>query len=315
MAITGDFVGGQTVSFQKMRALLMEQGGGIQEGVVSAGDLMVTQRGSGVNQSVDVAVGAAWVQIDTGTRSGMGHGYSDAVANVALTAANGTNPRIDQAVLQWNDSSLPTGSGNIPTLTVLTGTATAGATLANRTGATALPNDTLRLADILVPALSTTVSNTQIRDRRQFAKGAYAQIQRTSANYTTASASVADVDATNLKPRLECSGAPLRVTLRAAMAHTVLNAVFDVIHAQDGVALNGSAASQWQLNQASANANDFKTVQWDTVPSAGSHLFGPQFAIVTAGTLTLLAVAANPLEFVIEEIVRPNAVNNTQTSG
>jgi hypothetical protein len=312
MAVTGDFVGGQTVSFQKMRALLMEQGGGIQEGVVSAGDLMVTQRGSGVNQSVDVAVGAAWIQIDTGTRSGMGHAFSDAVANLALTAANGTNPRIDQAVLQWNDSSLPTGSGNIPTLTVLTGTATAGATLANRTGATALPNDTLRLADILVPALSTTVSNTQIRDRRQFAKGAYARIPRTSGNITGfAFTSYTLVDSTALNPRLECSGAPLKLrftgvaTITAAL--TLSNDIF-----MDGAQFGTGQEHSATINTA-ANLYEID-YEWEVTPAAGSHLWGPA-AKVNTSNVTLNSATSFPLVWSVEEIVRQNTANNTVTSG
>src|SRR3954465_3615681 len=135
MTLVADFNRAVGVPFQRMRQLLLDQG--VQEGVVGATGLKVAQRGAGANQSVDVGAGFAWVQIDTGTRNGMGHVTNDATANVDLTAANGTNPRIDQIILRWNDSSIPTGSGNVPTLEVLTGTATSGATLANRTGAAA----------------------------------------------------------------------------------------------------------------------------------------------------------------------------------
>src|SRR4051795_3695859 len=123
MTLVADFNSSVSVPFQRMRQLLFEQGGGIQEGVVGATDLKVAQRGAGANMSVDVPAGAAWVQIDTGTRNGLGHVYSDATANVTVSASNGTNPRIDQILLRWNDSNVPTGSGNVPTLEVLTGTA------------------------------------------------------------------------------------------------------------------------------------------------------------------------------------------------
>src|SRR4051794_11835598 len=106
----------------------------LQEGAVGATDLKAAQRAAGANMSVDVAAGQAWVQIDTGTRNGLGHVVNDATANVAVTASNATNPRVDQVVLQWNETAIPTGAGDVPTLRVLAGTATAGATLDNRTG-------------------------------------------------------------------------------------------------------------------------------------------------------------------------------------
>src|SRR3954451_15663447 len=151
MSLFADWVPSASMTFQRVRAML-EESGGVQAGVLGAGDLKVSQRAvGGANQSVDVATGAGWVDVTTGTRNGLAHVYSDAIANVALAASNATTPRVDQLVVRYNDTSIPTGSGNTPTLEVVTGTPTAGATLDNRTGAvtgTAL-NDTLRLADIL----------------------------------------------------------------------------------------------------------------------------------------------------------------------
>lgn len=165
MSIVADFNSSVTVPFQRMRQLL-EDSGRLVEGVAGSTHLAVAQRAAGANMSVDVAAGQAWVEVDTGTRNGLVHVTSDAVTNVTVTASNGTNPRIDQVVLQYNDTSIPTGSGNAPTLAVLAGTATAGATLANRTGAAALGNDRLLLADLLIPAASTSVITANIADRR-----------------------------------------------------------------------------------------------------------------------------------------------------
>src|SRR4051795_6181621 len=188
MTLVADFNRAVGVPFQRMRQLLLDQG--LQEGVVGATDLKVVQRGAGANQSVDVGTGFAWVQIDTGTRNGMGHVTSDATANLTLTASNATNPRVDQIILRHNDSSIPTGAGNVPTLEVLTGTATAGATLDNRTGAPALPNDCLRLADILVPATSTSVVTANIRDRRPWARGFYYPLVDAAGDVVLGAASV-----------------------------------------------------------------------------------------------------------------------------
>jgi hypothetical protein len=322
MALTSDFNPTNPVPFSRMRYLLSESGGGLQAGVVGASDFMVVQRGAGANMSVDVGTGGAWVAVTTGTRNGLAHCFNDAVANVTITAAHATLPRIDQIYLRYNDSSIPTGSGDIPTLAVGTGTATSGATLANRTGAIALPADTLRLADVLVAAADTSITNTEIRDRRPWARGGYVRIVRNANaaagnDYTTSSAGLTDVDATNLKPRLELSGAPVRLSLRVSASHSVGGGQFSVLPAVDGALLDGATgADPWTFIAASTGGQgNYINLAWDFVPAAGSHLVGPQFKVITAGTLTLIARATIPLQMAIEELVRPNTANNTTTSG
>jgi hypothetical protein len=86
------------VSFRQLR--MKDAEGALQEGVVGANDLKIVQRAAGANQSVDFSVGAGYIQIDSGTRSGLAHFYNDAVANVAVPASNATNPRIDQAIVR-----------------------------------------------------------------------------------------------------------------------------------------------------------------------------------------------------------------------
>jgi hypothetical protein len=113
VTLFADFNSSVSVPFQRMRALLLESGGGLQEGVIgaqaSAGDLKVAQRAASANLSADVALGAAWITIDTGTRNGIGHIFSDATFNAGpFTAGNATNPRVDQVIARWNDTSIPT---------------------------------------------------------------------------------------------------------------------------------------------------------------------------------------------------------------
>jgi len=315
MTLVADFNSSVNVPFQRMRQQQLD--GALQEGVVGATDLKVVQRGAGANQSVDVGTGFAWVQIDTGTRNGMGHVTNDATANVTVTASDATNPRIDQIILRWNDTSIPTGSGNVPTLAVLTGTATSGATLDNRTGATALPNDCLRLADILVPATSTSVTTANIRDRRPWARGGYLNIQRfqnaaAGSNYTTTSASAVPIDATNLSPRLECSGAPLRFRLSGMGNHSVATAAWGLRFYLDSTQVD---SHEFRITNGpgggGAAGNNAFSVQWTTAPAAGSHIVAPYYIIgSTAGTVTVTAAAGFGLQFEVEEIVRSNA-NNT----
>jgi hypothetical protein len=312
MTLVADWNSSINVPFQRMRQMQID--GALQEGVVGASDLMVVQRGAGANQSVDVGTGFAWVQLDTGTRNGMGHVTNDAVANVTVTAANGTNPRIDQIILRWNDTSIPTGSGNVPTLEVLTGTATSGATLANRTGAAALPNDCLRLADLLIPALSTTISNTQIRDRRPWARGAFARVVRTAGNLTTTSASMVQLSST-LQQRIECSGAPVRIWLHGYLQHSVANTLTLFQPMIDGGTIDSlNDYSPAFVTTAGVGGAALVAAHYVFTPTAGSHLL-EWYWRTGAATATLLAGTGQPALVVVEEIVRQNTANNTTTSG
>lgn len=167
----------KTYPFQRVRYMLEHLVP--QEGVWGAGDLKVSQRGAGANMSVDVAAGAAFVKGDTGTRQGIYHLVNDGVVNLAVPAAHGSLPRVDQVIARIFDSSVSGGS-DTPTLSILQGTATASAQCADptaasyRAGAAALPSDAIRLADIHVPATDTTITDNQIANRRQMARGATA---------------------------------------------------------------------------------------------------------------------------------------------
>lgn len=147
------------------------------EGVANyATDFLVTNAATGLR--VDVAAGAAWVKGDSGTPGlGISQGlYSvvndGAISNaVTLPAAHASNPRLDQIVLKVTDSVDLGTAGDVGTIESVTGTPTSGATLENRNGAAALPNDCLRLADVLVPAAATNLVAANVRDRRISASG------------------------------------------------------------------------------------------------------------------------------------------------
>jgi len=100
--------------------------------------------------SVSVAAGSAWIN---------GYRYENTeLLTLALTTANGSNPRIDRVILR-----LSMINRNI-TLNVLTGTAAASPT------APALTRNSdvyeLGLADIAVGKASTTISGGDITDTR-----------------------------------------------------------------------------------------------------------------------------------------------------
>jgi hypothetical protein len=160
-----EFLQTQKYSAQRMRAM-MATSGLLQEGIVDAGDYKVSQRGAGANMSVDIAAGEAWVKGDDAARQGWYHVVNDGTVNLAIPAAHATLPRVDQVVLRVYDSTVIGGPTDAAMLEVVSGTATAGASLSNRTGAAALPATAIRLADVLIAAAGTKIENAAIGNLR-----------------------------------------------------------------------------------------------------------------------------------------------------
>lgn len=155
-------------------------------------DMVVTNAATGLR--VDIAAGAAWVKGDSGTPGmGISQGLFSvvndaAVANaVTLPAAHATNPRLDAIVLKVRDSSDLGSGADDAIFDYVQGTATAGATLLNRNGAAAIPNDCLHLADVLVPATATNLTSANVRDRRLPANGRAARYIPTAESTTSTS--------------------------------------------------------------------------------------------------------------------------------
>lgn len=131
------------------------------EGVRTSTDLQVTQRAAGANLSVDVAAGSAAIQDDHATGGGF-YAYTLATAtNVPVGAADASNPRIDRIVIRVRDSALGDAANDVGPV-VVAGTASAGANLTNLTGAAAVPDSSLLLANVLVGAAASTVPNANI---------------------------------------------------------------------------------------------------------------------------------------------------------
>jgi hypothetical protein len=129
----------------------------------------VVQNPAGANMQVGVGIAASemlgWVR---DASLGMyRYTYNGAQLLVTIAAADATNPRIDRIVM-----TAPTSTDSItPQVVVLTGTATAGATLDNLTGVQAVPTGYELLADVLVAAGAATIVTASIRDRRRVGGG------------------------------------------------------------------------------------------------------------------------------------------------
>lgn len=287
---------------------------GLQEGVVEAGSFMVVQRAAGANLSVDIGANTGFALVQGDTVGGQGL-YTvpphSAVINEAIATAHATLPRVDQVILEIQDNVHDASGGNLARLRVLTGTATSGATLDNRTGAAALPGNALLLADVHVPATDTTISNSQIRDRRKWGRGAYALIPRTSGSIAITSVipTYTDLDAAVLQARIECSGVPLRIRLHGQSGHSVADSNYTFRVLQDGV-----GSGEFGRHNSTPAGAGVGAIEWLLLPSAGSHVFKPQ-ATVQSGTLTVQSSAATPLHLEFEELARQNTANNTTTTG
>lgn len=131
-------------------------------GVVGLTDFQITQLGS-PNMSVNVAGGQIYIPGGSVANQGLYFGLSDATTNLLITAASPSNPRIDTVIAYVEDAAY-SGANNDWKLGVVTGTATAGATLSNLTGAGSLagfPNCVV-LGFVLVPANASSIVTADI---------------------------------------------------------------------------------------------------------------------------------------------------------
>lgn len=290
--------------------------GPLQEGVVDSGSYEVTQRAAGANMTVDVAASTgngAYVQGDAVTSQGLYYvPPHSAVVNLDIGAADATNPRVDQIVLRIYDDTHDASGANKAQVYVVAGTATGGATLDNRSGAASLPSSAIRLADVLVAAGATSVSNSSIRDRRPWARGAnYSVARDNSSTYTTTSTSLVAIDSTNLNPRFEFSGVPVEVHLNPGY-YAGSTALFgDIDLFLNGVQLSPKQQKQFTVSTTDQKAGGFS---WRFTPSAGSTRLAPYWKTST-GTLTFGAGNTYALVLMVREIVAQNTANNTTTSG
>jgi microcystin-dependent protein len=135
---------------------------GLSEGVGSTADLVTVQRAAGANMSVDIGTGEALVQGDSVAFQGRYYVLNDAVYNLTgFSAAHATLPRIDRVTIRLRDAFHGDAANDV-SFQIITGTATSGANLSNLTGAGAIPASQVLLANILIPAASTSITTGNI---------------------------------------------------------------------------------------------------------------------------------------------------------
>jgi hypothetical protein len=138
-------------------------------GVVLATDFAVTQNGT-PNMSVNVAAGRAFVRatVTESLTAGVYSAFNDGTVNLAIAAADPTNPRRDLVCLQTRDSNYATGGGATDArLFVITGTPAASPSDPT------IPANCLVLARVAVAAAAASIVNANITDLRPRARVAW----------------------------------------------------------------------------------------------------------------------------------------------
>lgn len=138
---------------------LVSAGGG--HGVF--GDGMAVSAGAGT--SVNVALGVAAVRGTQQSDQGVYITSNDASFNVAISAADATNPRKDLIVTRVKDAEFAI-AGDTGPIEVVTGTPTGGLTAGNATGRPTPPENALVLAEVYVPAAAASSASYTITDLR-----------------------------------------------------------------------------------------------------------------------------------------------------
>jgi hypothetical protein len=144
-------------------ASLLKRGatiGSVTGGIVATGDMAVT---AGPSMHVKVAAGEAWIAGSTSATQSGYYARVSSASELAIAAADGTNPRVDRVVAVVKDAAYA-GAESSFSLAVVTGTPTAAATLANREthGYPAAPASSLTLAAVLVPAKVSSIVSEDV---------------------------------------------------------------------------------------------------------------------------------------------------------
>ena len=157
---------------------------GNKAGRVGSGDFAVSQKGT-PNMSVDVAAGRAYVAGDEATYQGLYFVENRGVVNLAVSAADATNPRKDLVVLQVEDSTY-SGATDAASLAVVTGTPAASPVEPT------VPDNALVLALVDVAANETTILSADITDRRTNLASSLGGVTPTTASTRPASPRAGD---------------------------------------------------------------------------------------------------------------------------
>ena len=289
----------------------------IQSGVVAptswaATPLKVTPT-SPAGLTVNIAAGAAWVR-GTSELQGRYNVLSDAVETRAIESNSSGNPRIDCVVARVRDSQDSTDLTDAFEIGVLTGTPTSGATLNNNTGAAVTPASAasagmIILATVLVASGASTITATEIYDRRPWAYGGMS-VKRLAADTAVAANAVVPV----LGTRMEYSqSGRLQIHLIGGITlGSTAGAGVEIFPMVNGAALTSAWAS---FSSRTATAKKVPlNFRWDlesAMPSSGTDLGKLELrfnARLTTGADCTIHAGTTAI---YRDVVNPNRDNGT----
>lgn len=150
------------------------------EGVLLSTDLEVTEKSGTPDMSVDVAGGRAFILGDEATYQGTYFVENRGTTNVVISAADATNPRIDIIVAEVDDSAY-SGATDAWDLKVVTGTP------AGSPSVPTTPDNAIKLAEVAVAALASSIVDANITDTRtRYNPGYAAEYFSASGSFTKA---------------------------------------------------------------------------------------------------------------------------------
>ena len=304
-----EFLQTQSYTGRRMR-LVYAHSGYLQPGVFGANDLKVSVN---ANMVLNVAAGHAIVAANHPGNAGLYRVENDATLTSTISTAHATLPRIDQLAVRVNDVGDGASANDTPAIVVLAGTATAGATLNNRTGAATLPAGHLRIADVLVGAGVTSISAASIRDRRPWARGAFWTANKTSAAITVATApagTYVPYETATFQQRLELTGNIVEVSFGAQMIHSVSGNVLylTITYSLDGTtwtSLDGLSYGVFIAPNTSAWEHEF-SYSWDPPFTAPTSVLMRLEAGSNPGTVQINGAPSPPITMRIEELMQPS---------
>ena len=303
--ITPEYLQTKKYSAKRDRVALAH-GGAVQAGVWDNGDFKVTWTS---NMNLSVAAGFALVQASNAGNLGLYHVQNDAAITVVIPPAHASLPRLDQVYILVDDSTDGAASDDNPQLLVAQGTPTSGATLDNRSGFAALPNNALRIADVLVPAAASTLSAAAVRDRRPWARGANALLTVQSGTLTGLGSTTAAEISSNFRTRIELSGNPMRIIFAPGyvQASSPVTPTIEFMPWLDGAAAGPRLYGQGTNNSAIFNGNPFVFL---LTAQNSSRLVSIGYIAAGSGSWSIGADSSRPTNILIEETPRMNGNNN-----
>lgn len=176
--------GGKTSESGHLRALAKLVNGNVLEG------LAVSQRAAGLNMSVDISVGDAFVRRSDGSYA---HPvFNDAVYNQVISTADGSNPRRDIVVIYVDYGETPStavsnNTNGVVKIKVVNGTPAGSPTDPNDAAiqsSVGSGNPWTKLARVRVPAGQTSISNSLIDDLRTLTTSKSSSVPQSAIDYS-----------------------------------------------------------------------------------------------------------------------------------